>query len=263
MAESGLIFDLQKFSVQDGPGIRTTVFFKGCPLKCAWCHNPESKNPHTEVMQLNTGNTSQSSVRFGYEISVENLMREIDKDAVFYEESGGGVTFSGGEPFMQIEFLYSLLKACKIRNYHTAIDTCGFTEWENFEKINSLVDIYLYDLKLIDNDKHLKYTGVSNRLILDNLQRLDSLPARIIIRIPLIPDITDTSENLSELVAQLIELKNTLEIDLLPYNKLGEDKCQRFGLEYKIAGQDVQNEVALQRIRDMFYSAGLNVRIGG
>ena len=263
MAESGLIFDLQKFSVQDGPGIRTTVFFKGCPLKCVWCHNPESKNPHTEVMQLNTGNTSQSSETFGYEISVDDLMREIDKDAVFYEESGGGVTFSGGEPFMQIEFLYSLLKACKFRKYHTAIDTCGFTEWENFEKVNSLVDIYLYDLKLIDDDKHLKYTGVSNWIILENLQRLDSLSTRIIIRIPLIPDITDTTENLSALIAQLIELKSVQEIDLLPYNKLGEDKCQRFGLEYKIARQNVQSEDTLQRIRDMFISAGLNARIGG
>lgn len=263
MSQTGIIFDIQKFSVQDGPGIRTTVFFKGCPLQCLWCHNPESKNPESEIRQISTNCGSQKSDAIGYEISVDDLMYEIGKDQIFYEESGGGVTFSGGEPMMQTGFLHRLLLQCKKVNNNTAIDTTGYADWSNFEKIIDLVDLYLYDLKLMDDSSHQKYTGVSNRLIMDNLRKLDDLSAKIILRIPLIPNITDTPDNLAAICEYVKSLKNTRIINLLPYNKLGEDKARKYALENKLGKLNMQSEEALQSMIAIFTDSGLEVRVAG
>jgi len=263
MSETGIIFDLQKFAVQDGPGIRTTVFFKGCPLHCLWCHNPESKNPASEILQITNNCGSQKSDTVGYAISVDDLMYEISKDQIFYEESGGGITFSGGEPMMQTGFLHRLLLQCKKLNYHTAIDTSGYADWSDFEKINDLVDLYLYDLKLMDNSAHQEYTGESNRLILDNLHKLDNLSAHIILRIPLIPQITDTPDNLTAICEYAKSFKNIRKINLLPYNKLGEDKAQKYALDNKLGKLNVQSEEALQNMMAIFMDSGLEVRVAG
>ena len=171
----GLIFDIKRFSVNDGPGIRTTVFFKGCPLKCLWCHNPEGRSGNVQdvISSHMIGNkTFACSESIGREITINEVIDEIEKDRVFYEESNGGVTLSGGEPFFQFEFLAEILKNLKNKNLHIALDTTGYTNNENIIKIKEYVDIFLYDIKLMDDDLHIKYTGVSNNIILKNLKYL-------------------------------------------------------------------------------------------
>ena len=197
MSNSGFIFDIKKFAIHDGPGIRTTVFLKGCVMDCWWCHNPESQNLEPEkIIKVNQLNIHETIDR---KVSVDEVLEEVEKDRVFYEESGGGVTFSGGEALTQPEFLYSLLEKSKEKNIHTTLDTTGYVKWEILEKISNMVDLFLYDLKLFDDELHQKYTGVSNKLILENLLKLDANKNKIIIRIPIIPTLTDTEGNLEQL----------------------------------------------------------------
>jgi len=176
----GTIFDLKKFAIHDGPGIRTTVFFKGCPLDCAWCHNPEGVKPHRETFTVlaRGGGTDRDGCEkeevVGREVTVDEVMEEIEKDVIFYEQSGGGVTFSGGEPLQQEEFLAALLRECAVKNIRTAVDTSGFAPWEALERIARQTDMILYDLKIINEQEHVKYTGVVNKLVLARL-----LPDRI------------------------------------------------------------------------------------
>ncbi len=266
---SGLIFDIKKFAVHDGPGIRTTVFFKGCRLDCWWCQNPEGKKAESEVIDINAGQASASISEplgkevFGREISVSELMDEIKKDEIFYEQSGGGVTFSGGEPMLQIDFLHELLSECKRYNYHTAVDTTGYAPFEDFGKIYDLVDLFLYDLKIMDNELHIKYTGVSNKLILGNLYRLAYIGDKLEIRIPLIPNITDTERNLEDLLKFLIAQKNISKISFLPYNKLCEDKLRRFNLYSKLGELERQTKEEIEKIGQKFRMSGYKVKIGG
>ena len=266
---NGTIFDIKKFAIHDGPGIRTTVFFKGCPLDCWWCHNPEGRKLETETLSVKPGgNTSDSGNAaktevIGRDVSVEAVMDEILKDVIFYDQSGGGVTFSGGEPMMQPEFLYMLLQACKENGLNTAVDTSGYAPWVDFEKIYDLVDLFLYDLKLMDDEAHNEYTGVSNELILDNLLRLSSMGNKIEPRIPLIPGITDTEENLEAIARFLTPQKNIRHVVLLPYNRLGEDKFRKFDLTYKAGQLSVQTGDELEDKAEIFRSHGYEVRLGG
>ena len=266
---NGIIFDIKKYAIHDGPGIRTTVFLKGCPLDCWWCHNPESINPNIEKIKIKkqkNSKTTTSSKReesFGRRISVDELMKEIMKDEIFYKESNGGVTFSGGEPMMQFDFLLSLLKACKKENINAAIDTCGYQQTEKFKKINGLVDLFLYDIKIIDNDKHKKYTGVSNKLILKNLKQLINKDEKVEIRIPLIPNITDSNENLESIANFLDTLKKINEIRLLPYNKLGEYKIKKFNRNYRLGKLHIQTDKEIKNKCKTFEKHGYKVKIGG
>ena len=171
----GLIFDIKRFAVHDGPGIRTSVFLKGCPCSCRWCHNPESIKPYPQKISKTIsldGKTFKKEEFIGSSMCVFDVMSEIRKDKIFYDESGGGVTFSGGEPLMQSEFLLELLKECKNENIHTTVDTSGFVNEGKLLEIIDYVDLFLYDLKLINNELHKKYTGVSNKMILQNIQIL-------------------------------------------------------------------------------------------
>jgi len=267
MPPTGTIFDIKKFAIHDGPGIRTTVFFKGCPLNCLWCHNPESRNPGFETFTLGaeaTGrNRGRSEIAVGRNVTVDEVMAEVVKDEIFYDQSGGGVTFSGGEPMMQPEFLAALLQACRGRSLHTAVDTCGYVAWEEFERIYDLVDLFLYDVKLVDADRHKEYTGVSNETILDNLSRLAALGDKVQVRVPMIPGITDTEENIAAIDSVLRPLTNVRMISLLPYNKLGEDKTERFHLTCRRPVGDVQSGPELKRIQQRFEANGYSVRIGG
>ncbi|MHA1200052.1 MAG: glycyl-radical enzyme activating protein, partial [Candidatus Heimdallarchaeaceae archaeon] len=231
MSDSGYIFDIKKFAIHDGPGIRTTVFLKGCSMDCWWCHNPESQNLKPEEIEKANHHNVQEII--GRKISVEEVLEEIEKDMIFYEESGGGVTFSGGEALTQPEFLFSLLKGCKDKNIHTILDTTGYTKWEILEKISSKVDLFLYDLKIINDNLHQKYTGVSNKLILENLQKLNEITKKIIIRVPIIPKITDTEENLTQISDIIKNLNSIQRVDILPYNKMGEEKYRRLNREYR------------------------------
>jgi len=259
----GTIFDIKRYAIHDGPGIRTTVFFKGCPLNCQWCHNPESRSHDPEEFEIiRTGGESRKET-IGRIVSVDEVMDEIERDRVFYEESGGGATFSGGEPLEQIEFLRAVLHACKDRGISAAVDTSGHCPPEYFEKIDGLVDYYLYDLKLMDDARHREFVGVSNDLILANLRWLAENDATIHIRIPLIPGITDTDENLGAILSHLDTYEAIHEISLLPYNLLGEDKCARFTLPQPLGHLGVQGDSEIEAIRKKFTDRGYDVHIGG
>jgi len=297
----GTIINIQKYSIHDGPGIRTTVFLKGCPLNCWWCHNPESQNPTPEIMFFKekcTGCGScfkrcptkaielvegypvtyktkctlcgkcsdfcPSSARelVGKDISIKDLMSEIIKDEVFYEESNGGVTFSGGEPLMHADYLSNILNICKEKNIHTTIDTSGYAAWSQFEKIIDKVDLFLFDIKHMNNKKHLEYTGVSNNVILENLKKLSERGSNIYIRMPIIAGINDDDENIDNAV-EFISKLNIIHVDLLPYHKMGMDKYRRLDRSYKLSGLEKPTEEVIAKIAEKFKSAGIKIKIGG
>ena len=268
MGVTGTIFDVKRFAVHDGPGIRTTVFFKGCPLRCRWCHNPESQRLRPEPMAganrrycslLSNGDPNV----VGRVVTVEAVMREVEKDVVFYDESGGGVTFSGGEPLQQPHFLRALLEASRERVIHTAVDTSGFVPWPHLESICERVDLFLYDLKLMDDEAHRHYVGVSNDLIKENLRRLHDRGASIILRIPLIPGITDTEANLAQLTPFIAGLPGIRAVHLLPYNPIGEEKYERLDKPNPLDRLQTQPDEVLAAIRDSVASLPTEVKIGG
>ena len=266
---AGTIFEIRRFAIHDGPGIRTTVFLKGCPLDCWWCHNPEGRHPDAETFGLRRhegtpqAREETAQAKIGYTITVDSVMEEVQKDEVFYDQSGGGVTFSGGEPMAQLQFLESLLRASKSRGIHTAVDTCGYATAADFERIYDFVNLFLFDLKLIDDEKHLNYTGVSNQLILSNLTLLAGKGNRIIVRIPMIPAITDTDENLRAVVDFLKPLKSIRQISLLPYNKLGEDKIDRYLMPRRRLHLEQQSQTELEQKASQLRNYGYDVKIGG
>ena len=235
------IFDIQRNSFVDGPGIRTTVFFKGCNLRCRWCHNPESQSFNKEVMFYENKCTHCGKCKYlsldddffcpnsakeicGKEYSVDKVLPEILKDRLFYNTSGGGVTFSGGECMLQIEFLYEILKKCKENGIHTAVDTAGHIPWKNFKKILPYTDLFLYDIKTMNNTIHKEYTGVDNYLILENLAKLLKSDIPVWIRIPVISGINDTDEEFNN-IKSFIEINGRPEkIELLPYHAMGQHK---------------------------------------
>lgn len=263
----GIIFDIKRFAVHDGPGIRTTVFLKGCPLRCAWCHNPESISAAIcEVPKtVRIGDkTFCENEMVGREIPIEELMRELEKEKIFMDESGGGVTFSGGEPLMQHEFLNEALKACKNAGMHTAVDTSGYARWEILEKTAGLTDLFLYDLKIMDDKKHQEFTGVSNKLILENLRKLSAMGKHIQVRIPCVPNVTLTEEN----IAQTIDFLKTLahkptEVNLLPYHNTAAHKYERFGLDNQFEGTKSVLKQNLENIKMQFINEGFNAQTGG
>ena len=263
MSKTGIIFDIKKYAIHDGPGIRTTVFFKGCSMGCLWCHNPESKHFGVEnfTVQDRIKKITKSET-VGYEITVDKLLNIIKKDSVFYDESGGGVTFSGGEPTVQPEFLLEIIKACKAEGIHTVVDTCGETNWKNLEQIMDYVDLFLFDLKLIDNIEHNKYTGVGNKRIHENLDKLIQKGQAIEIRIPLIPDVTDTDKNINELVKFISDLKKKPSVTLLPYNSLNRDKLDRFCMTNRLGKLKPQSQKELFFIKQKFIMQNLDANIG-
>jgi pyruvate formate lyase activating enzyme len=268
MQTTGYIFDIKKYSINDGPGIRTTVFFKGCPLRCWWCHNPESQKILPEKFpgctfrwKASYDHVNRDTV--GSEINVDEVLKEIVKDIPFYEESKGGVTFSGGEPMLQINFLYNLLSNCKQKDIHTAVDTTGYTDYENFEKIYDLTDIFLYDLKLINNDLHVQYTGVPNTSIQKNLYMLSKRGNKVILRIPIIPSITNTSQNLEGMIKFILSLKNIKEINLLPYHKSAKAKYEKMKIENKLSELVTPTNEELDELKEKLSSTGYAVKIGG
>ncbi len=268
MEIEGLIFDIRRFSVHDGPGIRTTVFFKGCPLSCWWCHNPESQEIKSEqtikTIKL-SGKTFQLTETTGKFMSVDEVMQEVISDRVFYEESQGGVTFSGGEPMMQEGFLMELLKASKSSGFHTALDTSGYSSLQAMQHLSPWVDLFLFDLKLIDDTLHQRYTGVSNIPILANLRYLVQNRYRIILRLPVIPGITNTTKNISELKMFMQSLApcHPLMIDLLPFHDSARNKYSRFLKVNKLADLPSLKPENLRSLAAEFESLGLKVRIGG
>ncbi|MEE8576181.1 MAG: glycyl-radical enzyme activating protein [candidate division Zixibacteria bacterium] len=268
MSINGTIFDIKQFAIHDGPGIRTTLFFKGCPLDCAWCHNPEGLKAMPEEidglrrMSYRDDNFQNQNI-VGRAVSVDEVMEVILRDEIFYDESGGGVTFSGGEPMLQAEFLEELLSRCRQHRLHTTVDSCGYADWRKFERLLGLTDLFLFDLKLIDDQLHTKHIGVSNLKILANLKKLDQSGAEIVIRLPLIPGITDTSDNLDAVLRFLESLSSVRRIDILPYNRLAEDKVSRFRMNRPKLDMLTQSQAEMEAVARRFDKSGLDVRIGG
>ena len=295
----GVVFDIKHYAIHDGPGIRTTVFLKGCPLDCAWCHNPESKHPQPEFMWWPTrcigcGCCEESCPEgavtigdkliideekcigcgscvdecyaealelVGREMSVEEVMEEVRRDSMFYRESGGGVTFSGGEPLMQLMFLAELLEACKREGFHTAVDTSGHAEQAALEKIMEYTDLFLYDVKHMDTEQHRKFTGASNVLVLSNLALLRG--RAVVVRVPLVPGVNDDEENIRRL-GEYVSGLGFSDLCLLPYHKVGSEKAQRLNRETgpQFVAEAPTDE-SLDRLRGVLTEYGLSVKIGG
>ncbi|MFX0086464.1 MAG: glycyl-radical enzyme activating protein [Candidatus Hodarchaeota archaeon] len=263
----GIIFDIKKYALHDGPGIRSTVFFKGCPLKCWWCHNPEGINPEPEPFLKNPGNFNSLNSKdtiVGREVTVDDVIDKIRKDWIFYEQSNGGVTISGGEPLMQPKFLLSLLQKChQVLDSATTLDTSGYASWKTIESILEYVDLFLYDIKIFDDKNHKKYTGVSNNQIILNAEALDKQANNIIIRFPVIPGITDTSTNIEQICIWLQERSKIDEIHLLPYHEIAKVKYERLRLKYCLGDLKPPSDDHMKKIYDIFKSIGFKVKIGG
>jgi len=266
-SDRGLIFDIKRFSVNDGPGIRTTIFFKGCPLSCWWCHNPEGLSGETEeviIKEKLDGKEFKQIKKVGTFVTVEDLMSEIEKERIFHETSDGGVTFSGGEPLIQHEFLVRLTDECSRRGIHTCLDTSGYVSPGVFKSILNRFDLFLYDIKTLSEHKHLLYTGVPVGTISANLRALSEAGRKFIIRFPVIPGMNDDAENISQMVDFLKNLDNEVkEIHLLPYHATAKSKYRKFGREFKIKNSIEISEIEMKRLKDEFEQIGYKVKIGG
>jgi pyruvate formate lyase activating enzyme len=294
----GIIFDIKRYAINDGPGIRTAIFFKGCPLECWWCHNPEGQSSQPQLMfrsnrckafkacidacpkgviKWENGSITDwelcddcgtcvavcmAGAReiVGRTVTVNQLMGEIERDIPFYDQSGGGVTFTGGEPLYQSNFLFDALNACKQRGIHTIVDTSGQASWEGYEQINPSVDIFLYDLKLMDEAAHRKYTSVSNQMILENLQRLSATGAHIIVRIPLIPGINDDDDNIERSALFLRGLPCLDGVEIIPYHEIGLAKYQALGMKYKLDAIRPTTNKRIEEIERIFFHYHLPIK---
>lgn len=296
-----LVFNIQKFSIHDGPGIRTTVFFKGCPLACRWCHNPESQRYEKEIIvhserctrcgrcqkkcpgqalevveeklvyHVNACTQCEKCVDTCYQnareivgktYTVPELMIEIEKDRPFYEQSGGGVTLSGGEVMTHIDFVEELVKNCKKQGISVAIDTCGYAPQESFMRIVEYVDVFLYDLKCMDNELHYYYTGQNNDLILKNLKNLSDCGANINLRLPLIEGVNTKDEHIEQ-VLDVIATLHIRDINLLPYHNMAMGKQGNLNSQYAAQAFSTPSDERLKEIQDKFIKANYNIKIGG
>lgn len=299
--KTGIVLNIQKYSVHDGPGIRTTVFFKGCPLACKWCHNPESicfepqlifykercigcgrcqkeAAPGDVVIQNKKAGfprgidklplscaevcPTEALERAGEEKTVAEVFEEIKKDVVFYDKSGGGVTFSGGEPLSQLEFLQALLKKCKQEGISTAVDTSGFSDFSRIESIMDDVDLFLFDLKHMSDEVHRQITGVSNQVILENLKKLSAQGKKIFVRMPIIPTMNDGVENIEEAASFLAPLK-PFQVNILPYHDIAKHKYKQLGRIYLLENIQPPSEEKMKEIQQRLQQKGLKVIIGG
>lgn len=294
------IFNIQKFSVHDGPGIRTTVFFKGCPLKCLWCHNPESQNINTQILydrdkcvlcgtcekicpkkaikiENNKLTTDESCDCCGQCViyciqgarqiagkvyTVDDVMKEVLKDRVFYEKSSGGVTLSGGEPLIHIDFVEELLKKLKDNNIHTAVDTCGAVSFENLKRAAKYTDVFLYDIKLMDDEKHVEFIGMSNKLILENIRKLSEIHNNINLRMPIIEGVNGDEEHIIKTI-EFIEGLNISKVNLLPYHDIAKHKYKKLGKVYEDDRMSKPSDEKMQKFKEMFENKGYKAKIGG
>ena len=333
--ESGLIFNIQRYSIHDGPGIRATVFLKGCPLRCAWCHNPEGISPEPEVVvienrcihcgqcravcprfgsllkkgtgsELTDANATEDSGRevpvplfqqaagaagdvavadaeprcihcgacvaacpadarqwFGRQMSVAEVLAEVRKDRVFYDESAGGATFSGGEPLLQLPFLQALLEACRAEGIHTAVDTSGYAPREALLAVAPLVDLFLYDLKSMDHQRHEQWTGASNAPILDNLIALGGVHANIWIRVPLVPGFNDAPGQMEAIARFVAPIPGVRQVNLLPYHGTAAHKWASLGRAIPADMAPSPGIHAVEEAADAFRVFGLNIQTGG
>jgi len=300
----GVVFDIKRFAIHDGPGIRTTVFLKGCPLHCLWCHNPEGIDGRLEIITrssrcrrcyacvsvcprhaLSPGPDngpvvvdrakcdfcgrcaevcmSEAVSIVGRRLSVDEVVAEVERDRIFYEQSDGGATLSGGEPAQQADFSEALLGELQARGIHTAIDTSGLASWPALERLAARSDLVLYDLKLMDDTRHRKYAGASNDLILENFRRLAANGTPVFVRIPLEAGVNDDETNIRATIDFLRPLPAVRRVDLLAYHKGGQEKYRNLGKESSFDIFEPPSAARMEEIRRAFADAGFNVRIGG
>ena len=297
--KKGLVFSIQRYSTEDGPGIRTTVFLKGCPLRCQWCHNPEGQEFSPQIAFNDTrcigckgcvGACPQGAINFtadgsrtdrgkcqncgkcaeacptgareliGKYMTAEEVFSEVERDLLFYRSSGGGVTVGGGEPTMQPGFLAEFLRKCHEQGIHTALDTSGYVAWKKIEEILKHVDLVLYDLKHIDPAKHAEYTGVSNELILENARRISKKGIPMIIRIPVIPGYTDGEDSIRDILEFACILQSVVKVDLLPFHRLGEPKYRKLGRKYVFESTQPPADAHMQELKRLVESFGLQAK---
>ena len=296
----GLIFDIQRFSLHDGPGIRTVVFFKGCPLRCRWCANPESLTSGPQLfyskkdcigcrqcvdacqvsaLSFNDGVVidrqkctlsfecvsvcpSGALTQSGKWYSVQDIMDIVVKDLPFFKNSGGGITLSGGEALSQSVFAAELLKEAKASGIHTAVETSGYCTWEALESVLKYTDLLLFDVKLIDEQKHREYTGVSNARILENLKKAAAMGATLRARIPVVVSANSDDESISAFIETLNEY-GVKDVDLLPFHQLGAAKYEMAGVPYTFEDEKPPTDELLEKIKNQMQDNGFNVSIGG
>ena len=259
---SGILFKIQRYAIHDGPGIRTTLFFKGCPLDCRWCHNPEGKAPAPQRMDARAGGADRCGI-IGRFLTVDAAIAEIEKDRIFYDASGGGATFSGGEPLMQAAFLQSLLAACRERDIHTVLDTSGYAPAETFAAICRLTDRVLFDLKIMNDREHRKHTGVSNRQIMGNLNALSVSGVPYRIRFPLIPGITDAMDNIRHMAEHVRSLGTAEGIDILPFHRTADGKYRRLGMANPMENVPPPSPEMIDAACETLEDLGLAAAVGG
>jgi pyruvate formate lyase activating enzyme len=300
--QTGKIFDIKKYALHDGPGIRTTIFFKGCPLACWWCHNPESlecasqrlyrKNrciacrqcadacPQKAIQADAAGLRwnppdcvycgtcagicpAEAVELIGKTMSVDDVLTEIAKDTVFYDQSSGGITLSGGEPLMQPAFLMDLLDACGKLGYHRSVDTSGYADTQILLEASSRTDLFLYDLKHMDAEKHARFTGVSNEKILANLEILSRQDAEIIIRFPLVPGLNSDPQNIDRTGAFVSSLPGVRRLNILPYHRAATAKYENLGLKLNTPNIEPSSKEFIESAARRLENYGLTVKIGG
>lgn len=254
----GRIFDIQRFSTHDGPGVRTIVFLKGCPLRCRWCCNPESQNYEVQLMKQK-GKTKT----VGYDTTVKEVIEEVMRDMPYYSRSGGGLTLSGGECLWQPDFAVALLKAAHENGINTAIETTGFADWEVIEQFIPEVDVFLMDIKHTNSAKHKEFTTRPNELILENARKIAEKAKRLIIRVPVIPGFNDTVEEIGEIAKFTASLPNVNEIHLLPYHRMGKDKYDGLGRPYLMGDVPSPTSAKMQELLAVCKSYGLTTHLGG
>ncbi len=298
MTVTGMIFDIQRTSLHDGPGIRTAVFMKGCPLRCVWCHNPESQSTKMEISFRPEScaacgecvNTCQNGAHrivngshiyertkcqacgdcvetclyealklAGREMTVEEVMGVVLRDRLFYEQSGGGLTITGGEPMLQAGFNLALLKAARSEGIHTCLDTCGWTSQRNFELVLPYVDLFLFDYKATDPQRHRELTGVSNELILSNLDFLIRQNARVRLRCPLVPGVNDSAKHLQGIATLYRQYPGLDGIDLMAYHNVGNAKYERYGLVNPLPGLSITEEATKQAWLENLHALGCEI----
>lgn len=256
--KQGRIFNIQRFSIHDGPGIRTIVFFKGCYMRCAWCCNPESQNYEIETM-IEDGKHKT----VGRDVTVSEILPEVLADLPYYRRSGGGVTLSGGEVLCQADFAAELLRTCKENGLHTAVESAASAPFEKIEKILPNLDLYLMDIKHMNSQKHKEFTGVSNERIIENAKKIAESGVELIIRTPVIPGFNDTEEEILAISRFAASLPSVREHHLLPYHRLGSDKYSRLGRSYSMTDAEPPTPERMAYLLSVAERSGLKCQIGG
>lgn len=299
----GIVFNIQRFSIHDGPGIRTVVFLKGCPLNCLWCSNPESQETFPRILHDNRKcigcgactaicpnraiKTENNGFKYidpdkctlckkcievcyagaleliGKRMTVDEVMLKVRQDRAFYNESGGGVTLSGGEPTIQYNFAEGILDKCINEGIDTALETCGFADWDILKKLIEKVDLVLYDIKHMNSKLHKSQTGQGNELILENARKISKLNKKMIIRVPVIPTYNDSEENIRDLMNFVHDLKTVNEVHLLPYHRYGRNKYTRLGWEYPLGDLPSPEQKKMEKLKAIGEKFGIITQIGG